>query len=72
MDIVRTNPTQNIVIISTPKIGNAEKYNALREIRISDKTYEIRAYATAPEDTTKGVIHNIPDYASDEDINKSL
>lgn len=72
MDIVRTNPTQNIVIISTPKIGNAEKYNALREIRISDKTYEIRAYATAPVDTTEGVIHNIPDYDSDEDVKKSL
>lgn len=72
MDILRTNPTQNIVIISTPKIENAEKYNALREICISDKTYEIRAYATAPEDTAKGVIHNIPAYDSDEDINKSL
>ncbi|KAH9362582.1 hypothetical protein HPB48_015504 [Haemaphysalis longicornis] len=72
MDIVRTKPTHNIVIISTPKIGNTEKYNALREIRTSDKTYEIRAYATAPEDTTKGVIYNIPDYDSDEDINKSL
>lgn len=72
MDIVRTNPTQNILIISTPKMGNAEKYNELREIRISDKTYAIKAYATAPEDTTKGVIHNIPAYDSDDDINKSL
>ncbi|KAH9373019.1 hypothetical protein HPB48_003397 [Haemaphysalis longicornis] len=72
MDIVRTNPTQNILIISTRKIGNAEKYNALREIRISDKIYEIRAYATAPEGTTKGVIHNIPAYDSDEDISKGL
>ncbi|KAH9382061.1 hypothetical protein HPB48_016508 [Haemaphysalis longicornis] len=72
MDIVRTNPTQNMVIISTPKIANAGRYSALTEIRIYDKTYEIRAYATAPKDTTKGVIHNIPYYDSDEDTNKSL
>ncbi|KAH9378554.1 hypothetical protein HPB48_018721 [Haemaphysalis longicornis] len=72
MDIVRTNHTENIVIISPFKMENAEKYNALKEIRISHKTYEIRAYATAPEDTTKLVIYNIPAYDSDEDNNSEI
>ncbi|KAG0428484.1 hypothetical protein HPB47_024538 [Ixodes persulcatus] len=36
------------------------------------KTFEVTAYAAPPEDTARGVIHNIPDYDTAEDITRSL
>ncbi|XP_077528376.1 uncharacterized protein LOC144140039, partial [Haemaphysalis longicornis] len=71
-DILRSNPTKNIVIISTPTMANTEKYNSIRKLRVGDAVYETVAYAAAPEDTVKGVIHRIPSYDTAEDITRSL
>lgn len=71
-DILRSNPTKNIVIISTPTMANAEKYNSIRKLRVGDAVYETVAYAAAPEDTVKGVIHRIPSYDTADDITRSL
>ncbi|KAG0418625.1 hypothetical protein HPB47_004702 [Ixodes persulcatus] len=70
-DIYRSCVGKNIIVISSPGIANAEKYNRIRELQFGDTHYEATAYATPPADTSKGVIHNIPDYDTVEDITKS-
>ncbi|KAH9380799.1 hypothetical protein HPB48_020247 [Haemaphysalis longicornis] len=70
-DILRSNPTKNIVIISMPTMTNAEKYNSIRKLRVGDAIYETVAYTVPPEDTVKGVIHRIPSYNTAEDITRS-
>lgn len=71
-DLLRINSIRNIIVASTPSVQRAEKYIAVQELRLADKKYEVTAYAAPPEDTVKGVIHNIPDYDSAEDITRSL
>ncbi|KAH7959816.1 hypothetical protein HPB49_014007 [Dermacentor silvarum] len=71
IDTLRTN-FKNIIMISTPDMARARRYNGIKAIVIQEKRYEIMAYATSPEDTAKGVIHNIPEAESEEDITKSL
>ncbi|KAH7981201.1 hypothetical protein HPB49_022362 [Dermacentor silvarum] len=72
IDTLRTNNFKNIIMISTPDMARARRYNGIKAIVIQEKRYEIIAYATSPEDTAKGVIHNIPEAESEEDITKSL
>ncbi|KAH7967153.1 hypothetical protein HPB49_023155 [Dermacentor silvarum] len=72
IDTLRTNNFKNIIIISTPDMARAKRYNGIKAIVIQGKRYEIMAYATSHEDTAKGVIHNIPEAESEEDITKSL
>ncbi|KAH7949155.1 hypothetical protein HPB49_005662 [Dermacentor silvarum] len=72
IDTLRTHNFKNIIIISTPDMARAKRYNGIKAIVIQGKRYEIMAYATSPEDTAKGVIHNIPEAESEEDITKSL
>ncbi|KAG0426579.1 hypothetical protein HPB47_026317 [Ixodes persulcatus] len=55
-DIIRTMPEQNIVIA----------------IKIGARTYSSTTYITAPDNSAKGVIHNIPSYDSPADIERSL
>ncbi|KAH7949471.1 hypothetical protein HPB49_011035 [Dermacentor silvarum] len=71
-DSIRINERQNIIVVSAPTLESAEKYSALKELRIGDKTYEVTAYMTAPEDTSKGIIRGIPYYDTPEDIERSL
>lgn len=71
-DLLRVNPEKNIIVTSTPSMERAKKYNSISKICIAGKTYEVTAYAAPPEDTAKGVIHNIPDYDTAEDITRSL
>ncbi|KAH7979720.1 hypothetical protein HPB49_010693 [Dermacentor silvarum] len=58
--------------MSTPVKDNAIKYSKLEEIRIGNQTYAAAAYITALEDTSKGVIHGVPESESQEVIEKSL
>lgn len=71
-DILRSDSHQNIIIVSTPALARAEKYNKIRELRIGDACYATCAYIAPPEDTSKGVIHDIPSYDTAEDITRSL
>ncbi|KAG0436510.1 hypothetical protein HPB47_017907 [Ixodes persulcatus] len=71
-DLLRVNPEKNLIVTSTPSMDPAKKYNFISKICIAGKTYEVAAYAAPPEDTAKGVIHNIPDYDTAEDITRSL
>ncbi|KAH7954627.1 hypothetical protein HPB49_020290 [Dermacentor silvarum] len=59
-DTVCPNSHQNIVVVSTPKRSNADRYAKMRQIQIKGKPQEVNAYETAPDNTTKGVIRGIP------------
>ncbi|KAH7937410.1 hypothetical protein HPB49_011929 [Dermacentor silvarum] len=51
------NPTQNILVISSPDETTATK---IKVSTINGKRHETNAYVSAPEQMVKGVIHNIP------------
>ncbi|KAH7933090.1 hypothetical protein HPB49_007952 [Dermacentor silvarum] len=70
--IYRSCVEKNVIAITTLRMANAEKYNRIRELQIGDTHYEATAYTAPPADTYKGIIHNIPDYDTAEDITKSL
>ncbi|KAK8766469.1 hypothetical protein V5799_006750 [Amblyomma americanum] len=59
-DTVCPSSHQNIVVVSTPKRANTDRYAKLRQIHIQGKPHEVNAYETAPDNTTKGVIRGIP------------
>ncbi|KAH8040752.1 hypothetical protein HPB51_012922 [Rhipicephalus microplus] len=71
-DTLIINMRQNTMIMSTPSVANAKEYSNIKEIMIDDKSYTTAAYVTAPENTSKGVIHGIPKYDNQEDIEKRL
>ncbi|KAM7299739.1 hypothetical protein ISCGN_020305 [Ixodes scapularis] len=71
-DLLRINPAKNIIVASTPSMEHASKYTAVKELRYGEKSYNVTAYAAPPEDTVKGIIHDIPEYDSAEDITRSL
>ncbi|KAH7965677.1 hypothetical protein HPB49_009734 [Dermacentor silvarum] len=71
-DTLRINARENTLTMSTPVKDNAIKYCKLEEIRIRYQTYAAAAYMTVPEDTSKGVIHGVPESESQEVIEKSL
>ncbi|KAH7974092.1 hypothetical protein HPB49_009806 [Dermacentor silvarum] len=69
-DTLRVNFSQNTFTMSTPSKENAVLYSKITTIRINANDYETVAYVTAPEDTSKGVIHGIPEEETQEDIEK--
>ncbi|KAH9367657.1 hypothetical protein HPB48_020384 [Haemaphysalis longicornis] len=71
-DLLRANPEQNILVVSTPLLARAERYARIEKLKIGEALYSTRAYVTTPDDSVKGVIHNIPEYDSAEDIVKSV
>lgn len=72
-DLLRTSTKQSIPVVSTPNMAYAEKYNRNRQLYFGEHSYENTAYAApSREDTTKGVIHNISDYDTTDDITRSL
>ncbi|XP_077558194.1 uncharacterized protein LOC144173813 [Haemaphysalis longicornis] len=71
-DLLRINPAKNIIVASTPSMERASKYTAVKELHFGENSYKVTAYAAPPEDTVKGIIHNIPEYNSADDITRSL
>ncbi|XP_077531183.1 uncharacterized protein LOC144143282 [Haemaphysalis longicornis] len=71
-DTICTNPTQNIIVVSTPDEDRANKYANVRSLYIGGKNYETYAYRTAPHGTAKGVIRGIALDATDEDIQNDI
>ncbi|KAH9361397.1 hypothetical protein HPB48_003929 [Haemaphysalis longicornis] len=71
-DTVCPNFGQNIIVISTPSQDRAGKYDKVREITIQGNKHEIYAYRAAPDNTTKGIIYNIPLVYTQADIDACL
>ncbi|KAH7943921.1 hypothetical protein HPB52_013129 [Rhipicephalus sanguineus] len=53
------NPTQNILVVSTPEEKTATKIAKIKVLTINGKSYETNAYVSAPEQMVKGIIRNI-------------
>ncbi|KAH7933107.1 hypothetical protein HPB49_008241 [Dermacentor silvarum] len=70
-DTLRVNFRQNTLTMSTPSKEKAVLYSKITTIRINANDYETVVYVTAPEDTSKGVIHGIPEEETQEDIEKT-
>ncbi|KAH9360099.1 hypothetical protein HPB48_003843 [Haemaphysalis longicornis] len=47
-DLLQTSPKQNIIVVSTPNMARAEKYNKIRQLCFGEHSYEITAYAAPP------------------------
>ncbi|KAH9383194.1 hypothetical protein HPB48_024020 [Haemaphysalis longicornis] len=59
-DVVCPNGHQNILVISTPRRENADRYAAVERIDVRGTAYEVSTYESAPYGTVKGVIRGIP------------
>ncbi|KAH9363685.1 hypothetical protein HPB48_022223 [Haemaphysalis longicornis] len=71
-DLLRVNHEQNILVVSTALLDRAERYARIEELKVGETSFSAKAYVTTPEDSVKGVIHNIPAYDSAEDIARSI
>lgn len=71
-DLLRVNHEQNILVVSTPLLARAERYARIEELKVGENLFSAKAYVTTPDDSVKGVIHNIPAYDSAEDIARSI
>ncbi|KAH7936996.1 hypothetical protein HPB49_006999 [Dermacentor silvarum] len=52
-DTICANPTQNIIVISTPDQERARYYASVRSLYIGGRNYETHAYYTAPHGTVR-------------------
>ncbi|CAN7995369.1 unnamed protein product, partial [Ixodes pacificus] len=68
-DVICPNKQQNIVVFSTHKRENADRYSAVRSLTINGMAHQVSAYETAPHVTVKGVIRGVPFPNSIQEIN---
>ncbi|KAH9375632.1 hypothetical protein HPB48_003295 [Haemaphysalis longicornis] len=71
-DTLRINALRNIIVASTTRMESAAKYTAIKAIPLGENFREVMTYAAPPEDTSKGIIHNIPASESDDNTTRSL
>ncbi|KAH9369022.1 hypothetical protein HPB48_002632 [Haemaphysalis longicornis] len=71
-DLLRVNHEQNILVANTALLDRAERYARIEELKVWETSFSATVYVTTPEDSVKGVIHNIPAYDSAEDIARSI
>ncbi|KAH9365766.1 hypothetical protein HPB48_016848 [Haemaphysalis longicornis] len=58
-DVVCPNGHQNILVISSPRRENADRYAAVERIDVRGTAYEVSTYESALYGTVKGVIRGI-------------
>lgn len=68
-DVICPNKQQNIVIVSTPKRENADRYAVVRKLTIYGVEHDVSAYESAPHGTVKGVIRGVPLTDTAQEIN---
>ncbi|KAH8028931.1 hypothetical protein HPB51_020551 [Rhipicephalus microplus] len=71
-DTICINPTQNIIVISTPDEERARYYASVRSLYIGGRSYETHAYCTAPHGTVKGVIRGIAVENTAEELHENI
>ncbi|XP_075744015.1 uncharacterized protein LOC142802843 [Rhipicephalus microplus] len=71
-DTICINPTQNMIVISTPDEERARYYASVRSLYIGGRSYETHAYCTAPHGTVKGVIRGIAVENTAEDLHENI
>lgn len=56
---MRIDGDQNVLVVSTPSEATAMKLSKIKKLTIDGNSYEVASYAPAPDNSCKGVIHNI-------------
>lgn len=69
---VRIDENQNILIVSTPSPDTATALSKIRKLTFGNGTFEVSSYGISPDNSCKGVIHNIHLEATPEEIMKAI
>ncbi|KAG0414308.1 hypothetical protein HPB47_008538 [Ixodes persulcatus] len=56
---IRIRKDQNLMILSTPDVGTAERMARVKHLSLNGQDYDIGAYIAAPDDSCRGVITKI-------------
>lgn len=65
---IRTQPIPNYFVVSTPSKDRAVLFSSVKMIRIKDQTFELSSHVAAPSRTVTGIVFNIPEHESPDDI----
>lgn len=71
-DQVRIQSTSNFIVVSTPSETRASMYEKIAALTVKGKQYAINTHITAPANTSIGVIFNIPEDDTPEQILDSI
>lgn len=69
---VRIDENQNILIVSTPSPDTAAALSKIEKLNIGNGTFEVSSYGVSPDNSCKGVIHNIHLEATPDEIMKAI
>ncbi|XP_040078044.1 uncharacterized protein LOC120849855 [Ixodes scapularis] len=71
-DQIRINATQNSILISTPSEERARTYFNLHTLRIGEENYPPATYVADPANTSRGIIFDVPEYDTPDNISRYL
>lgn len=71
-DQIRIQARSNFIVVSTPSEDRALKYAALSSILIGAERYEVATHVPAPANTALGIIFNIPETDTPDQIEQSI
>lgn len=69
-DIVCTNDTQNIFVISTSSLQTAEAYAKVRQIVLMERAHPVSAYVVASGTTSRGVVRGVDADLPDSELQR--
>ncbi|KAH7934425.1 hypothetical protein HPB51_029193 [Rhipicephalus microplus] len=69
-DIVCTNDTQNIFVISTPSLQTAETYAKVQGIVLMEREHPVSAYVAASGTTSRGVVRGVDADLADSELQR--
>ncbi|CAN7938125.1 unnamed protein product [Ixodes hexagonus] len=71
-DQVRIHQNPNYIIISTPDHERAGKFASIKSLVFNNKQYKISTHVSAPANTVLGIIFQIPEDDTSEDITHNV
>lgn len=71
-DQIRVQHVANFLLISTPSEERAQKYSAIQSLSLKGRLYEVVTHVPAPSNTATGVIFNIPEDDTPDEIYRSI
>lgn len=71
-DQVRVQAKSNFVVVSTPDEARATRYANISALIVNGKEYNVAAHVSAPANTSTGIIFNVPESDTAEQISHSI
>lgn len=71
-DQIRIQAKSNFIVISTPSEARAMNYSRISSLLIGEHRYDVAAHVPAPANTSLGIIFNIPETDTPEQIAHSI